>query len=162
MTQLARWCSSGLLIASVSVAVGCSANAEPQATLGFDLPGVVTTEYGDGASRATAYFAFTGKRAPVALRMTRYTVEGQPIYSSIQTQFGVAVFTLDERADGGRIRTDSLKDIAFVRYVPGRIVNGVEVAKERLEVADPSVVEQGGIYLLVEPACLTGACTRVF
>jgi hypothetical protein len=143
--------------------LACSGSTAPQAEEpSMTPPEAITTEYGDGASRATAYYAFTGKRAPVALAMTRYTIEGQPIYSEIKTQLGVAVLTVDERKDGGTVRTDTLKSLVFVRYVPGRIVNGVEVEKERLEVADPGAIMQGAIYLLVEPACLTGPCTHVF
>ncbi|MEP6491942.1 MAG: hypothetical protein ABJF01_04660 [bacterium] len=157
-----NWRANALLLASAGVVLACSASTEPQIVRAFDKPGAIPTEYGDGASRAMAYFAFTGKRAPVSLAMTRFTVEGRPIYSSIETQSGRAIFTIDERADGGTLRTDTLRSLAFVRYVPGRIVNGVEVAKERIEVADPSALANGGVYLLVEPACLTGACTRAF
>lgn len=151
------------IVALSGFACSASSATAPQAEpVAIAPPGATTTEYGDGASRATAYYAFTGKRAPVALAMTRYTIEGQPIYFSIETQMGVAVLTVDERKDGGKVRTDTLKSLAFVRLVPGRIVNGVEVEKERLEVADPGVITPGVIYLLVEPACLTGPCTRVF
>jgi len=157
------WRAARSIVALTSLACSASGDTAPKVEpVSIAPPGAITTEYGDGASRATAYYAFTGKRAPVALVMTRYTIEGQPIYSSIETQMGVAVFTLDERKDGGKVRTDTLKSLAFVRYVPGRIVNGVEVEKERLEVADPQVIEKGVVYILVEPACLTGPCTRVF
>lgn len=159
-----RRAGSALSFATLVTGLACSGSTAPQTPLGvnFAAPGAITTEYGDGAARATAYYAFTGKRAPVALVMTRFTVEGQPIYFSIETQSGVAVLTVDERKDGGKIRTDTLKSLAFVRYIPGRVVNGVEVEKERLEVADPAVLMQGAVYILVEPACLTGSCTHVF
>jgi hypothetical protein len=151
------------IVALTGLACSASSATAPQAVqIPIAPPGATTTEYGDGASRATAYNAFTGKRAPVALAMTRYTVEGQPIYFSIQTQMSVAVLTVDERKDGGTVRTDTLKSLAFARYIPGRFVNGVEVEKDRLEVADPNVITPGTIYILVEPACLTGPCTHVF
>ena len=151
----------------------CAALAAAALSLGctdYDRVGAPGTQggpldapYGALEPRLAALDAMGGRRAPVTLRMTRTTVEGVPIRFELVVTPGLAVLSVDERADGGGVRVDSLPTLVLVRFVPGQFVGGVEVRKERLEPTDPGAARaMPGTYVLVEPRCVTGDCTAVF
>jgi hypothetical protein len=118
-------------------------------------------EYGDPTWRWSALQAFNGKRQPLTLDMTRYTTEGTPIAFTLEARQGLAVLRVDERLDGGPLRTDTLTKMVLVRYVPSRWLNNVEIEKEKFELVN-SLPPKDGVYLLVDAECLTGPCTRLF
>jgi hypothetical protein len=107
--------------------------------------------------------ALAGQRAPVVLRMTRYSVEGTAIVFVLSVKAGEATLRIDERADGGGIRNYVLSSLQLVQYIPSRWVNNTEVEKERFApVSASTALGQPGVYLLVAPKCLTSPCAEVF
>ena len=158
--------TAGIALAAVLAAAACS--SEPTAdTLAASLiptADTIDASYGALEPRIAALDAMAGRRGALTLRMLRTTVEGQPIAFVLVVREGAASLVIDERADGGGIRTGSLPSMRLVREIPSRWVNDVEVEKERFEVvADPAAARGvPGTYLLVHPRCLTAPCTELF
>jgi hypothetical protein len=151
---------AALSFISVAVITACSSSADR--LLGANVVTGDTVSYGDPAPRLAAIDAFDGKRPSLDITMRQTTVEGQPIYSTLSVTAGRAVLTVDRRADGGGTTIDTLTHVVLVRLIQARIVNNVEVEKERIEVVDPSTVSGAGVYLLMDPACLPALCGRAF
>jgi hypothetical protein len=123
----------------------------------------VTAAYGELEPRVKALEAFNGDRGAVTLRMTQHSVEGVAIVSELTAREGRVVLSIDERADGGGIRTYTLDALALARYVPSRWVGNVEVEKDHLVAVTVAAARaQPGVYLLVHPRCLTNPCAEVF
>ena len=148
-------CSDGALTG----APGADKDINP-ATASADT---ITADYGVLEPRLTALDAFAGRRAAVTLEMVRHSVEGVPIIQTLAVREGTATLRIDERADGGGVRTYTLAALQLARYVPSVWQGNVEVSKERLEAADPaSARAQAGVYLLVAPGCFSGSCVEAF
>lgn len=119
--------------------------------------------YGELEPRVKALEAFNGDRGPVTLRMTRHSVEGVAIVSDLAARAGEVVLSIDERADGGGIRTYTLDALQLARYVPSRWVGNEEVEKDHLVAVTVAAARtQPGVYLLVHPRCLTSSCVEAF
>jgi hypothetical protein len=121
----------------------------------------VNVSYGDLPPRVAALDAMAARRSPIVLRMERFSVEGTKIIFYLDAQPGRATVTIDERLDGGGIRTYTLSTLTLVRYEPSVWNNNVEVRKERFVPVEASTTS-AGTYLLVESACLTGPCFVAF
>jgi hypothetical protein len=123
----------------------------------------VVAPYGALEPRLMALRAFNGERDAVTLSMTVSTIEGAPIRSEFVASAGRAILTIDERADGGAVRVDTLSALSLVRYVPSRWVGNVEVEEDHFEAVGADVhAAPGDVFLLVDPRCLSGPCSRVF
>ena len=137
--------------------------ASDRAAAPDDESSTVEAAYGALDPRVAALRAFNGERDPVTLSMTLSTVEGAPIKSELVASAGRAILTIDERMDGGGVRVDTLTALSLVRYVPSRWVGNVEVEKDHFEAVGTDVhAAAGDVFLLVDPQCLTGPCSRVF
>lgn len=113
--------------------------------------------------RLTALDAFAGRRTAVTLEMVRHSVEGVPIVQRLTVSNGTATLKIDERADGGGVRTYTLSALQLARYVPSVWQGNVEISKDRLEAVDPASARgQAGVYLVVAPRCLSGQCVEAF
>ena len=160
--------SAGIALAAAIAATMAACATDPQTgTLAVSLTPTTDTldaPYGAAEPRIVALDAMAGRRGSITLRMRRTTIEGQPIDFVLVVRQGAATLVIDERADGGGVRSELLQSMQLVRYVPSRWVNEVEVEKERLEpVANPADARAvPGTYLLVHPRCVTGPCTEVF
>jgi hypothetical protein len=161
MTSRARQhrASFGIALAALIGGSACSSSSETFIT---DPLGPSTVQYGELAPRLAAMKVFNGSGSPIELAMTRYTVEGRPIYYQLIVARGTATLRMDERADGGPDVTTTLTRLTLVRLVPAYIVNNVEVEKERLEVVDPASSPGPGTYALMDAACLPILCGTFF
>ena len=150
------------LIVALS-ALGCSSSTEPLRIESNSVRAdTLNVAYGDLAPRLTALDAMASRRAPIVLRMERFSVEGTKIIFYLEARPGRATVTIDERGDGGGIRTYTLSTLTLVRYEPSVWNNNVEVRKERFVPVDNPPSESAGTYLLVDPICLTSQCIVVF
>jgi hypothetical protein len=123
----------------------------------------VDAPYGAAEPRINVIDALAGRRSAITLRMQRFTVEGVSIVWVLSATRGEAVLRIDERLDGGGIRSYTLSDLRLVEYVPSRWVNNVEVEKEKMVPVDAATARaRSGVYLLVAPHCLTAPCAEVF
>jgi hypothetical protein len=135
----------------------------PSNEVGDQTGAAVTAAYGELEPRVKALEAFNGDRGPMTLRMTRHSIEGVAIVSELTARAGEVVLSIDERADGGGIRTYTLDALQLARYVPSRWVGNVEVEKDHLVAVTVAAARtQPGVYLLVHPRCLTSSCAEVF
>lgn len=151
------------LFAATLVVLACSTTTSSEyATIDASRADTVSAAYGEIAPRIIALDAMAGRRPPVVLRMERFSVEGTRIIYYLAADSGRATFTVDEREDGGGIRTYTLPTVMLVRLEPSVWIDNVEVRKERFVAVDPTSPGSGGPFLLVEPACLTGVCYVAF
>ena len=167
MTTLAHAPARVLTIALLTALAACSGSG-PGVLASADRTALVaadTIEAQPGAlePRVAALNAFNGDRAPLTLRMQNHTVEGVTVISYLSASKGRALLEIDERADGGGIRSYTLDALVLVELLPSRWENNVELEKERWVRVDPrSAQPRAGVYYLVHPRCLTGSCTEVF
>jgi hypothetical protein len=156
---------SVLLIAAVT---GCSAPTAEEAgslqkSASVQRATPIAAPYGAAEPRILAIDAFQGRRSSVTLEMEQHTVEGVRIASTLVATQGQATVSIDERADGGSIRTASTTSLVLYRLTPGRWENDIEVEKEHLVPVTPAQARaQAGIYVLAAPACVLGVACPVF
>jgi hypothetical protein len=154
-------CLALVLVAGCSAQQGEANRSLPTASV--ESAETIDVEYGALQPRIVALDAFAGRRSPVALRMTRHSVEGVEIVHELAVEPGKAALSIDERAEGGGVRRYTLTALQLVRYEPGRWAGNVEVEKDHFVAVDPAAARgTPGVYLLAHPRCLSAPCSEVF
>jgi hypothetical protein len=124
----------------------------------FDSAEVAAGYNAHAGLRVRAVEAFRGARAALDTSFVMHTIEGTPIRYRVVATRGSAVLTIDERADGGGVRTETVTSLALVLIRPAVWRDGVEVAKEQVVEVEPADARRvPGTYYL-RGRCAAQAC----